>query len=122
MASVPRKVIDCRLFPSDRNCTLAISGTEEEVLEVAVQHAVASHGHQKTPELREQLPRGCLPRPAELPLHMGINQHRPGQGDDNSAMTDAGQCPPRSLKAVTRSRTSVIARGYDAGFSTTSCL
>jgi predicted small metal-binding protein len=55
MASVPRKVIDCRLFPSDRNCTLAISGTEEEVLEIAVQHAVASHGHEKTPELREKL-------------------------------------------------------------------
>jgi hypothetical protein len=43
-----RKVIDCRLFPSGKNCTLAISGTEEEVLEVAVQHAVASHGHQNS--------------------------------------------------------------------------
>ena len=50
-----RKVIDCRLFPSDRNCTLAISGTEDEVLVVAVQHAVASHGHQNSPELREKL-------------------------------------------------------------------
>jgi len=55
MASGPRKVIDCRLFPSDRNCTLAIWGTEDEVLEVAVQHAVASHGHENSPELREKL-------------------------------------------------------------------
>jgi Protein of unknown function (DUF1059) len=55
MATGTRKIIDCRLFPSDRNCTLAISGTEDEVLEVAVQHAVASHGHQSSPELREKL-------------------------------------------------------------------
>ena len=50
-----RKVADCRSFPSEKNCTLAISGTEDEVLDVAVYHAVASHGHQDTPEFREQL-------------------------------------------------------------------
>ncbi|HLH32726.1 MAG TPA: DUF1059 domain-containing protein [Terriglobia bacterium] len=50
-----RKVIDCRLFPSDKNCTLAISGTEEEVLSVAVRHAVQEHGHKDSPELRQQL-------------------------------------------------------------------
>jgi hypothetical protein len=50
-----RKFIDCRNFPSEKNCTLRISGTEEEILEVATQHAVASHGHEDTPELREQL-------------------------------------------------------------------
>ncbi len=51
----PRKVIDCRQFPSEKNCTLAISGTEEEVLELAVMHAVTHHGHKNTPELREQI-------------------------------------------------------------------
>jgi hypothetical protein len=50
-----RKVIDCRRFPSDRNCTLEISGTEDEVLEIATIHAVQAHGHQNSPELREQL-------------------------------------------------------------------
>ncbi len=55
MPGSPRKVIDCRLFPSEKNCTLAISGTEEEVLELAVLHAVTVHGHQNTPELREQI-------------------------------------------------------------------
>jgi predicted small metal-binding protein len=50
-----RKVIDCRWFPTDRPCNVAISGSEEEVLDVAVQHAVSSHGHRNTPELREQL-------------------------------------------------------------------
>ena len=54
-----RKVADCRRFPSERNCTLKISGTEEEVLEVATQHAMASHGHPNSPELREQI-RGLL--------------------------------------------------------------
>ena len=50
-----RKSIDCREFPSDRNCTLRISGTEDEVLEIAVQHASVSHGHENTPELREEI-------------------------------------------------------------------
>lgn len=50
-----RKFIDCRNYPSERNCTLRISGTEDEILEIAAQHAVASHGHEDTPKLREQL-------------------------------------------------------------------
>jgi predicted small metal-binding protein len=55
MPSSGRKVIDCRLFPSEKNCTLAISGTEEEVLDLAVLHASTVHAHQNTPELREQI-------------------------------------------------------------------
>ena len=51
----PRKIIDCRDFPSEKNCTLAISGTEEEVLDLAVHHTVTFHGHQQTAELREQI-------------------------------------------------------------------
>jgi len=50
-----RKSIDCRDYPSDKNCSLKISGTEDEVLDAAVQHAVSAHGHQKTPELRDQI-------------------------------------------------------------------
>jgi len=50
-----RKSIDCRNQPSEKNCTLKISGTEEEVLDAAVQHAVSAHGHQSSPELRDQL-------------------------------------------------------------------
>lgn len=52
-----RKFIDCREYPSDKNCSLKISGTEDEVLDIAVQHATASHGHDNTPELREELRR-----------------------------------------------------------------
>jgi predicted small metal-binding protein len=50
-----RKIIDCRWFPTEKTCNVAISGDEEEVLNVAVQHAVQSHGRNDTPELREQL-------------------------------------------------------------------
>lgn len=51
-----RKFVDCREFPSDINCTVAIAAdSDQELLEVAVQHAVAVHGHKDTPELREQI-------------------------------------------------------------------
>jgi len=50
-----RKSIDCRDYPSEKNCSLKISGTEEEVLDAAMQHAVSAHRHNKTPELRSQL-------------------------------------------------------------------
>ena len=50
-----RKSIDCRKYPSDNNCSLKISGTEEEVLNAATQHAASAHGHKSSPELREQL-------------------------------------------------------------------
>ena len=53
------KYIDCSEFPSDSGCTLKISGTEEEVLPVAAQHAATVHGHEDTPEMREKL-RGFL--------------------------------------------------------------
>lgn len=50
-----RKVADCRLFPSENNCSLTISGTEDEVVAAATQHAVSAHGHTDSPELRDQL-------------------------------------------------------------------
>jgi hypothetical protein len=55
MASTLRKVADCRKFPSEKNCTLSISGTEEEVIKAATEHAISSHGHRDTPELRAQI-------------------------------------------------------------------
>lgn len=51
-----RKFIDCREFPSDMHCSVAISAdSEEELLQIAVEHAVSVHGHSDTPELRQQL-------------------------------------------------------------------
>ena len=50
-----RKMIDCGKVPNEINCTLRIDGTEDEVLDAAVAHAVAKHGHADTAELRELL-------------------------------------------------------------------
>jgi len=51
-----RLFIDCREFPSEMNCTVAIAAdSERELLDAAVQHAVAVHGHKDTPEFRAQL-------------------------------------------------------------------
>ena len=50
-----RKSIDCRDYPNEKNCSLKISGTEDEVLDAAVQHAVSAHRHEEMPELREQI-------------------------------------------------------------------
>jgi len=57
-----RRYIDCREFPSTMKCTVAISAdTEDELLEVAVQHAVKVHGHKDTPEFRQQLKKAFRP-------------------------------------------------------------
>jgi predicted small metal-binding protein len=51
-----RMFIDCREYPSDMNCTVAISAdTAKELIDAAVQHAVAVHGHTDSSELREQI-------------------------------------------------------------------
>jgi len=39
MSDPQRKTIDCRDHPSDSGCTLRLEGSEEEVLEAAVNHA-----------------------------------------------------------------------------------
>ncbi|WP_069160432.1 DUF1059 domain-containing protein [Nocardia altamirensis] len=54
-----RKVADCRNYPSEMNCSLAISGEEDEVVRAASEHAVSVHQHQDSPELRDQI-RGML--------------------------------------------------------------
>ncbi|OGA90775.1 MAG: hypothetical protein A3G27_07165 [Betaproteobacteria bacterium RIFCSPLOWO2_12_FULL_66_14] len=55
-----RKYIDCREYPSESNCSVAIAAdSENELLDAAVQHAVAVHGHQDTPEFRSQI-RGLI--------------------------------------------------------------
>lgn len=50
-----RRMADCRRFPSESNCSLVIIGDEEEVVRAAAEHAASVHGHEDTPELRQQL-------------------------------------------------------------------
>ena len=52
---MPRKMADCRRWPSESNCSLVIIGEEDEVVRAAAEHAASVHGHEDTPELREQL-------------------------------------------------------------------
>lgn len=45
-----------RLFPSESNCSVAIcADSDDELIEAAIQHAVAVHGHQDTAEFRMEI-------------------------------------------------------------------
>lgn len=50
-----RKMADCRKTPSVNNCQMVMVGPEEDLLDAAVDHAVNKHGHERTPELREEM-------------------------------------------------------------------
>ncbi|SOC53426.1 Protein of unknown function [Blastococcus aggregatus] len=65
-----RRTIDCRSMPSEMNCTVTISGEEQEVLELAAAHAVATHGHTDGDELRRGL-RAVMRDETDLDLEDG---------------------------------------------------
>jgi hypothetical protein len=48
-----RYYVDCREMPSESNCDLAMSGSEEHLVEAAVTHAVTAHQHEDSKELRD---------------------------------------------------------------------
>ena len=50
-----RKMVDCRDHPSEKGCTLMMSGEEDELVVAAAQHAVTVHGHEDNDELRSWL-------------------------------------------------------------------
>lgn len=51
-----RQYIDCREFPSEMKCTVAIAAdTEKELIDAAVQHAVSVHGEKDTPDFRAEV-------------------------------------------------------------------
>jgi len=56
-----RVFIDCSTYPSEKNCSLYLSGTPEEVIAVARKHAVDAHGHEDTVELVEMLKSSMKP-------------------------------------------------------------
>jgi hypothetical protein len=62
-----RVMADCRRFESDSDCQLTIIGPADDVVAAAVQHAVASHGHEDTPELREGIRSTLEPESAYVP-------------------------------------------------------
>jgi predicted small metal-binding protein len=62
-----RYVVDCRKQPSEKNCTLTIAGEREEVLKAAVEHAISSHGHTDSEELRSGVESSLEPDTAAAP-------------------------------------------------------
>lgn len=80
-----RKYIDCREFPSEAQCSVAISAdNEDELLEVAVQHAVSVHKHMDSPELRSAIrglihegmpPEHVMPPGASTGMPEGVRPH-----------------------------------------------
>ena len=59
-----RTMADCCRWPSDSNYSLTIIGEQDEVIRAAAEHAASVHGHQDTPQLREQLRRFLEPAQA----------------------------------------------------------
>jgi hypothetical protein len=72
-----RMMADCRRFPSETDCSLTIIGEEDEVVRAAAEHAASVHGHEDTPEMREQL-RGML-EPADA-YTADAREHEPLPG------------------------------------------
>lgn len=57
-----RKVFDCREWPGE--CTLAISGEGDEVVEAQLLHVVEAHGQENSPKLRELIRASLKDAPA----------------------------------------------------------
>jgi predicted small metal-binding protein len=72
-----RVMADCRRFPSESNCTLTIIGEQDEVVNAAAEHAVSVHGHEDTPEFREQIKGMLEPEEAYAP---GSREQEPMPG------------------------------------------
>lgn len=66
MDKMSRVMTDCRKMPSEKNCSLTIAGTEEEVVQAATEHAISAHGHADTPELRDEIRRSLEPAEAVM--------------------------------------------------------
>ena len=51
-----RKCIDCRDYPGDVKCSVALTAdSSEELLEAVINHGKKVHGYEDTPEFRSQL-------------------------------------------------------------------
>ena len=91
-----RYMADCRKYPSESNCSLTITGERDEVIRAATEHAVSVHGHEDTPELREQLA-GMLEQEPVSPSNRSVGglvvPWRPAPA--------AKRCAPASAPAMT---------------------
>ncbi|HEY3132569.1 MAG TPA: DUF1059 domain-containing protein [Acidobacteriota bacterium] len=51
MAEPKEKTLNCNV----PGCSLTVSGTEKDVVDAVVLHAVAAHGQKDSPQFREQV-------------------------------------------------------------------
>lgn len=80
-------------MPSETNCSLTIAGTADEVVDAAARHAAAVHGHEDTPEFREQI-LGDLTSdeaPTEEGAFVQLIEFRTDRVDDFRALVDKWQ-------------------------------
>jgi hypothetical protein len=77
-----RKMLDCRLVPSESGCTLTLIGEEDEVLRAGAAHAVDVHDHIDNEELRDMLraglrePLGSNTEPGSFVQLVELRTHR----------------------------------------------
>ena len=74
-----RKTIDCREYPTEGvDCSMTMSGEEDELLRAATEHAVSVHGEKRSEELESNIKemmtdevevRAPRPPAEEQPLH-----------------------------------------------------
>ncbi|BAJ03824.1 MULTISPECIES: DUF1059 domain-containing protein [Shewanella] len=51
-----RYYIDCRNYPGDVKCSVALAAdTKEELLKAVIEHGGSVHGYENTPEFRENI-------------------------------------------------------------------
>jgi predicted small metal-binding protein len=51
-----RYFIDCRDYPSDKKCSVALSAnSKEELLDAVIQHGTTVHNYEDTPEFRQNI-------------------------------------------------------------------
>jgi predicted small metal-binding protein len=55
-----RKTMDCRKFPGS-NCSVTISGEEEEIMPIAFQHAISKHGYPNNDDTKNKLRQALAP-------------------------------------------------------------
>lgn len=53
-ASAKRYTLDCRKHPGSQ-CSLSISGTQDEVLNEGMHHVTSAHGEKNEPALRDKV-------------------------------------------------------------------
>ncbi len=53
---MPRYYIDCRDYPGDVKCSLALAADlKEELLKAVIEHGAKVHGYEDTPEFRAKI-------------------------------------------------------------------